>query len=239
MSSPTTSDTQHAQETLSPTARQLFDVYPELAKAKQPEWLEILNNGKLVEFPSKSMLMTAGSACDSFLLMLQGTLRIFQIAEDGREVTLYRTNPGHICMMSLNSLINNKPFKAYAKTETAVSALMLSANEFHSAMQITEQFRTLVLANMMNSVCEMIHTFYNTAFETLDMRLACLLGRLFERTGSDTLNITHQELAQELGTSREVVSRLLKKLENKQCITLSRGQIRMGENKSFTGNGLL
>ena len=81
----------------------------------------------------------------------------------------------------------------------------------------------------------MMNTFYDTAFETLDMRLACLLGRLFEREGTDTLNITHQELALELGTSREVISRLLKKLERRECVVLARGQIRVGQNKEIPG----
>jgi CRP/FNR family transcriptional regulator len=67
------------------------------------------------------------------------------------------------------------------------------------------------------------------------MRLACFLGRLFERNNSDTLDITHQELAQELGTSRETISRLLKKLEQQECIILRRGQILIGENKQMPG----
>lgn len=221
---------------LSATAQQLFAVYPELAGADQPAWLDILDQARLVEFPARSTLMTAGAPCDAFLLMLEGSLRLYQIADDGREVTLYRTNPGHICLMSLNSLIHNKPFRANAVTETDIRALMLSAEQFHRAMQVSEQFRNLVLSNLMNTVCEMVDTFYDTAFQTLDMRLACLLGRLFERAGTDTLRITHQELAQDLGTSREVVSRLLKKLEQSQCIRLSRGQIKLGENRSLPGS---
>ena len=80
-----------------------------------------------------------------------------------------------------------------------------------------------------------IKSFHDTAFQPLEMRLACLLGRLFERAGSDTLDIIHQELAQELGTSRETISRLLKKLEQQECIILKRGQILMGENKQMPG----
>ncbi|HID48932.1 MAG TPA: Crp/Fnr family transcriptional regulator [Chromatiales bacterium] len=220
---------------LSDTVQQLFAVYPELADADQPEWLDILEQARLVEFPAHSTLMTAGAPCDAFLLMLEGNLRLYQIADDGREVTLYRTNPGHICLLSLNSLIHDKPFRANAVTETDIRALMLSAEQFHRAMQASEQFRNLVLSNLMNTVCAMVDTFYDTAFQTLDMRLACLLGRLFERAGSNTLHITHQDLAQDLGTSREVVSRLLKRLEHNHCIRLSRGRIELGENRSLPG----
>ena len=93
----------------------------------------------------------------------------------------------------------------------------------------------LILSSLADTVCTMVQTFYDTVFEPLDTRLACLLGRLFERAGSDTLEITHLELSQELGTTREVVSRLLKKLEQQDCIILKRGKILLGTNKNMPG----
>ena len=112
---------------------------------------------------------------------------------------------------------------------------MFSAEQFHRAMKVSDAFRMLILSSLVDTVCTMVQTFYDTAFEPLDMRLACLLGRLFERNNADTLDVTHQELSQELGTSREVVSRLLKKLEQQECIVLKRGQILMGTNKNLPG----
>ena len=113
---------------------------------------------------------------------------------------------------------------------------MFSAEQFHRAMKVSDAFRMLILSSLVDTVCTMVQTFYDTAFEPLDMRLACLLGRLFERAGSDSLDVTHQELSQGLGTSREVVSRLLKKLEQQECIILKRGQILMGTNKELPGS---
>lgn len=221
---------------ISPTVRQLFEIYPDLAVDAQPQWLELLENSQKVEMPAGMTLLSASDLCGGLMLLLEGTIRIYQLSEDGREITLYRINPGDICMMSLTSMVQGQPFRAYAVSETPFTALMVDGDAFQQAMAVSPAFRQRILSSLVNSVGEMMDTFYDTAFQTLDMRLACLLGRLFERTGSDTLNITHNDLAQELGTSREVISRLLKKLERRECVILSRGQIKIGENRELPGS---
>lgn len=218
------------------TQRLLCELYPELGSEKHPEWIAILRRAQISDAPANTILATAGSQCKGFMLLLDGTVRIFQDAEDGREMTLYRIQQGDICLMSLNSLLHHKPFRANAKSETNVKMLMINEKDFHAAMGVSEPFRTIMLTSLVDTVCTMVQSCYDTAFEPLDMRLACLLGRLFERAGSTTLNVTHQALSQELGTSREVVSRLLKKLEQQECIVLKRGQILIGENKTMPGN---
>ena len=212
---------------------QLYELYPELANESNPEWKAVLDRAQLVETSSNTILATVGSLCTGFMLLLDGTVRVYQDAVDGREMTLYRINPGDTCLMSLNSLLHNKPFRANAKSETSVRMLMVSARDFHTAMGASDAFRIIMLTSLVDTVCTMVHSFYDTAFEPLDMRLACLLGRLFERTGSEVLSVTHQELSQELGTSREVISRLLKKLEQQECVVLKRGQIILGDNKNL------
>jgi len=103
-------------------------------------------------------------------------------------------------------------------------------------MGVSEHFRKLVLSSLARSVSEIMIAFHNTAFERLDMRLACLLGQLFERAQSDTIRITHHEIALELGSTREVVSRILKQLEQQGCLVLSRGQIQLNPNQSLPGS---
>ncbi len=215
--------------------RQLYKLYPQLADEQSADWLTILNNTQMMDAPTDTALATAGSNCSNFMLLLDGEVRIYQDDENGREMTLYRISPGGVCLMSLNSLIHDRPFRANAKSETDISMILFSAAEFHKAMKVSDAFRMLILSSLVDTVCTMVQSFYDTAFEPLDMRLACLLGRLFERAGTDSLDITHQELSQELGTTREVVSRLLKKLEQQECIVLKRGKILVGENKQMPG----
>lgn len=215
--------------------RQLHKLYPQLADEQSTDWLNILNNTQMMNAPADTALATAGSNCTNFMLLLEGAVRIYQDDENGRVMTLYRISPGDVCLMSLNSLIHDRPFRANAKAETDISMILFSAEAFHKAMKVSDAFRMLILSSLVDTVCTMVQSFYDTAFEPLDMRLACLLGRLFERAGADSLDITHQELSQELGTTREVVSRLLKKLEQQECIVLKRGKILIGENKQMPG----
>ena len=224
-----------ATKTRASSIDQLYKLYPQLADEQSADWLTILNNAQMMDAPTETPLATTGSNCTNFMLLLDGTVRIYQDDENGREMTLYRIAPGDVCLMSLNSLIHDRPFRANAKSETSISMILFSATDFHRAMKVSDAFRMLILSSLVDTVCTMVQSFYDTAFEPLDMRLACLLGRLFERKGSDSLDITHQELSQELGTTREVVSRLLKKLEQQECIVLKRGKILIGENKQMPG----
>jgi len=224
-----------ASESHVSSIRQLYKLYPSLAEEQSADWLSILNKTQITDVPAGTSLASAGSSCTNFMLLLDGAVRIYQDDENGREMTLYRIAPGGVCLMSLNSLIHERPFRANAKAETDISMILFSAEEFYKAMKVSDAFRMLILSSLVDTVCTMVQSFYDTAFEPLDMRLACLLGRLFERAGSDSLDITHQELSQELGTTREVVSRLLKKLEQQDCIILKRGKILVGENKEMPG----
>lgn len=214
---------------------QLYALYPQLAEEANEAWTDILNRSQLVECPENIMLATAGSTITGFMVLLDGTVRVHQKTDDAREITLYRINPGDVCLMSMNSLLHDKPFKANATSETPAKMLMISAADFHEAMDASRAFRNLILSNLVDSMCLMAQSLYDTAFEPLDTRLACLLGRLFERSGSQPINVTHQKLSNELGTSREVISRLLKKLEQQGCISLKRGQIVIGDNREMLG----
>jgi CRP/FNR family transcriptional regulator len=187
----------------------------------------IMDMVQYVPIPAETVLLSEADPCTRFLFLFEGTVRIYQHAQDGRELTLYRLHPGDVCVMSLNSLLYHRPFNAVAKAETDLQAAALSESDFHYAMANIGGFREHVLKKTSDRFCDVLTLMQDTAFKRLDMRLACLLGSLFERAGSDTLKITHQELARELGTTREVVSRTLKEFERQKCITLSRGQIRV------------
>ncbi len=215
--------------------RKLYELYPKLSDDQSTNWQAVLDNAHILNVPADTVLAAAGTACTDFMLLLDGTVRIYQDAEDGREMTLYRIAPGDACLMSLNSLLHDRPFRANASAETDISLILFKVEDFQEAMRVSEAFRMLILTSLADTVCTIVQNFYTTAFEPLDMRLACYLGRLFERRQSDSLDITHQELSQELGTTREVVSRLLKKLEQQQCIVLKRGKILVGENRQMPG----
>lgn len=208
-------------------SERLRNAYPALADIEEPAWLDILDRARPIKVPANTLFLKDGERCEGFVLLLEGVVRVYQLAKDGRTVTLYRVTPGGICILSLNSLIQTQPFTAFAETESAVSGLGISSRDFLTAMRLSESFSRHMLGKLVEHYRDLMSLIEGTVFNRLDMRLACLLGSLFERARSDTLVITHQELANELGTSREVISRILKEFERQRCIRLSRGQIQL------------
>jgi len=134
---------------------------------------------------------------------------------------------GGLCALSLNSMLQNFTFNAIAETESDVTALVISEDEFKATMNGSETFRNYVLSSLTERLCETMYLLQDTAFNHLNMRLACMLGGLFERNQGALLKITHQDLAHELGTTREVISRILKEFEKQNCVKLSRGRIEL------------
>ena len=207
----------------------LFEIFPQLVDEQNHEWLEVLKNAKAYQLPAGTMLASTGTICNEFMLILDGSVRVFQHADDGREVTLYRIGTGDICLMSLNSVLHERPFRGNACSETEITVLAFDVDDFHTAMKVSDDFRTFVLIHLVDTVCGMVHMFHDTTFKPLKTRLGVLLADLFEGSVTNVLNVTHQDLAQELGSSREVISRLLKKMEQSEYIVLKRREILPGK----------
>jgi len=206
---------------------ELNKTYPELSGIDDPLWLETIEQAKAMSVTADTTLFSNSATCNNFMFILEGTIRIYQTAADGREITLYRVEAGDLCILSLNSLLKKKSFNAIAVTESPVKALALSSDNFKNMMNSSQMFRDYVINILTERLCETIYMVQDTAFNHLNMRLACMLGSLFERNKGSTLKITHQEIALELGTTREVISRILKDFERQNCVRLSRGQIEL------------
>ncbi len=207
--------------------QKLNTIYPQLADIKDKIWLDTIEHARALDAAPNTTLFSGTASCNNFMLILEGTIRIYQTAEDGREITLYRVEAGELCILSLNSLLKNKSFNAIALTESDVTALVISSDSFKAIMNKIEAFRNYVISTLTERLCETIYLIQDTAFNNLNMRLACMLGSLFERNKGPVLKITHQELAFELGTTREVISRILKEFEKQNCVKLSRGSIEL------------
>ncbi len=222
-------NTQKSLEDASKICRfqKINSTYTELADIRDRIWLDAIDNARLLETNPDTTLFSGNATCNNFMLILEGTIRIYQTAKDGREITLYRVEAGGLCVLSLNSLLRNQSFNAIAITESNVRALVISSTSFKIMIDKISPFRNYVLSTLTERLCETIYLIQDTAFNHLNMRLACILDNLFERGPTLTLKITHQELASELGTTREVISRILKDFEKQNCIKLSRGYIKL------------
>lgn len=148
-------------------------------------------------------------------------MRVYKVGENGRELTLYRLEASESCVLTASCILSNSHFPALAVTETAVRAALIPAPILR---RWTEQYgiwREYVFGLMAQRLATVITTVEEIAFRRVDVRIANFLVQ----HSSNTLAITHQEIAAELGTAREVVSRILKDYEREQLVALSRGTI--------------
>jgi CRP/FNR family transcriptional regulator len=200
-------------------------VLPQLELSADEIACRLLDNASIISLPENTTVFQQGDACKNYLIVLEGKVKVFTRAENGREILLYRLGQGDSCVLTTSCLISNKNYPAEGMTETAVSALAIPVAQFNNALQQSATFRELVFSAFSLHLSELITLVEEVAFGKLDVRLAKLLLR--QRDAQDTLASTHQNIATELGTAREVVSRQLKELETKGYIEIHRGNIKI------------
>lgn len=160
-----------------------------------------------------------------FILIANGSVKVSQTGQSGREIILYRIEGGDSCILTTSCLLSGEHYNAEAITETEVTALLLPATSFNELIAKSVVFRQMVFANYATRIASLIHLVEEVTFEKIDSRLAQKLLRLAD--AEETLEATHQSLATELGSAREVISRHLKEFDRKGWIEVSRGQIKL------------
>jgi CRP/FNR family transcriptional regulator len=201
----------------------VFDLYPQLGSVADPCWREIISASQVITLSAEKSVFRTGDSCRFFLLLLEGSIRVQKLTEDGHEITLYRVHPGEICELTTACLLAGKSYPAEAITETPVRALQVPKKYFENALVTAEAFREFVFSSIDRGMGSLINLVEDVAFGALDKRLAQRLLKM--RNADEEVETTHQALAVELGTAREVVSRLLKEFERRNWVNLKRGRI--------------
>jgi CRP/FNR family transcriptional regulator, anaerobic regulatory protein len=214
-------------KTLTNTLEELKVQYPEVSELLNSDVSGIFKSARRSKIPAGTRLFRESEKCKNFMWLLDGSVRVFKNSSGGREITLYRVDPGELCVLSIQSLLSGDGFPAEAIAETELLGLTLTQADFDNAVDNSKVFRSYMLRELSQRIGDVVQLVSEVTFQRLDLRLACILGQLFERSGGDPLSITHAQLARELGTTREVISRILKELECQDCIELSRGEIRL------------
>jgi CRP/FNR family transcriptional regulator len=187
---------------------------------------ELLKIGTIVEFGEGQMLMRTGQYFKSSIIILDGTVKLYREGEEGEEFFLYYLEKGNACAMSLICGIRNEASQLKAKAVTPVEALVIPLQYMDQLMKNHQNWYYFVLENYRTRFEELLQVVDQVAFHSMDEKLEFYLKRQFQNFKTDTINITHQEIADDLNSSREVVSRLLKKLEARNRISISRNAIK-------------
>ena len=195
-------------------------LYPALAQV-QPSLDELSPGLVPMSVPTGTVLFSENAPCQGFPLVLAGEVKVSRNSGDGRSLELYRVVPGELCLVSSACLFRTQPMSAHGVTTKPTTLLLVAPDIFQRWLE-TPAFRDEVLGLFAERMADLTSLVDAVAFHKLDRRLAgALLGR------GPQLNLTHQALADDLGTVREIITRLLRRFEREGWVALGREQIQI------------
>ncbi len=200
------------------------DLFPTLDSGDR-QTQSVLDSARLVTMPADQPVFRVGSHCDNYVLLLEGSVRVQVIGENGREAVLYRVLPGQSCVLTTCCILSGDDYPVEGFTESPVRALLVTRPAFGDALESAPAFRRFVFANLGKRIADVITRMEEVAFRPIERRLAAFL--LSRTDDAGTIKATHQEIAVELGTAREVVSRHLKRLESSGLVELGRSTVQL------------
>lgn len=204
------------------TPKDFLKAFPLFRKGSDNLVRELLSSGQVKAFPAGMNIYSEGDACSAIAFVLAGEVRVYKTGETGREITLYEIGPGETCILNASCLLSGTSYPAHAVTSEEGSMLLVPAPDFRRMVAEHESLRDFVFALLSQRLSLVMELIEEVAFARMDRRL---IDYLVEKSENNKLEITHQKIASGLGTSREVVSRLLKDFERKKLVRLSRNAI--------------
>jgi CRP/FNR family transcriptional regulator len=204
-----------------------LDSFPPLRRLPAALQADLAAGSRVVELPAGSRIFRPGQGPENFLLVLDGVVRVSQVSEGGREIVLYRVAAGESCTLTTACLVGEEEYQADGVAETAVRAVAVPRRLFDAMVAGSGEFRRFVFAAFGRRLTSLLRVIEDVAFARIEVRLAQRLLLLDDGTGR--IAATHQELANELGSAREVVSRQLTEWKRRGLIRSQRGVVEIAD----------
>jgi CRP/FNR family transcriptional regulator len=204
------------------TKNDLIKTFPVFRKSSDVLVNNLLASASRHNVPAGKQMYSEGDDCSAIAFVLSGEIRVFKTGQTGREITLYEIGPGETCILNASCILSGRSYPANAVVLTDVDVLLVPSAAFRRLVDEHEQMRDFVFTLLSRRLSDVMELVEEVAFGRMDERL---MEYLIEKSEDGKLETTHQKIAGDLGTSREVVSRLLKDLERKQTVRLSRNSI--------------
>lgn len=190
---------------------------------------ELIVNEFNINYAKKSLpkgvaIFHEGDSCEGVPFVVKGCIRVSKIGKNGKEMSVYRVNAGETCILSVMSILTNEPYPLTAIVEEDAEAFIIPYEEFKKLMGASSDFQDYIYKTIMYRFQEVIKVMDEVIFHSTDERIIKFLLKYTENDG-DMIEATHVKIAMEIGTAREVVSRLLKEMERKGWVHLSRGKV--------------
>lgn len=176
------------------------------------------------KFSEGETIFHEGERCAGVPFVIKGCIRISKIGKNGKEMTVYRVNAGETCILTVTSILSNQPYPLTAIVEEEAEAIIIPYLDFKLLMEANSNLQEYIYKTISQRFLEVIKIIDEVVFQSIDDRLAKFLLRYSQNEG-DLIETTHDKIAAEIGTAREVVSRLLKEMERKGWIKLARGKV--------------
>jgi len=176
-----------------------------------------------------------GDQCKQIALIGIGSVRVYKTGESGREITLYHVMPGETCVLSVSRFLGEKNYPANAIVESETEAVVIDSGFFRRCIDSKQEVRKFVFSTLAMRLTNVLSLLEEITFNRVDQRLSEYLLKNFTngKRESRSINTTHEQIALELGTAREVISRFLKELERMGTIEISRGMIVLKDKKKL------
>ena len=193
----------------------------------QEEQDALLDNTTLKHYPKGTNLHSGESDCVGLFLIKSGTLRAYMLSESGKEITLYRLTQGDMCVLSASCVLSTITFDVHVDTQEDTELLLIRASFFEALSEHNLYVECWAYKLATQRFSDVMWAMQQILFMSMDKRLAVFLWDEASKTGSDTLTITHEQVARYMGSAREVVTRVLKYFASEGIVELSRGGIKI------------
>ncbi len=203
-----------------PSAFPARDTVPLLRNLPEPWRLRLAASARPWHAPAGALLFEVGDACRDLALLASGAVRVVRPLTSGQDILLYRLHPGELCVISTSCFLGNAPYPARGIVEHEARGLVLDGALVHEAVATCAPFRELLFGSLAGRLGGLMALLEELVARRLDRRLAALLV-----AQAPAVRATHQQLADELGSAREVVSRLLESFEARGYVRLHRARV--------------
>lgn len=210
-----------------PIYREIFPFWETISDADRDY---ICQNSYSIAY-SKGKKIYDGSECSGVILVRSGSLRLYMMSDEGKEITLYRLHKGDLCMLSASCVLNAITFDVFLNAEQDSQCYVINGPAFEAVSQRNPNIRIFALETAVSRFSDVMWVMQQILFMSMDKRLAIFLSDESVRTGSDTITLTHEQIARYMGSAREVVSRMLKYFASEGIVKVFRGGVTILDKK--------
>ena len=208
-----------------------FPFWDELSQIEKETFV---NSSQYISF-RKGTNIHNGNECTGIILIRTGSLRLYILSDEGKEITLYRLFPGEMCMLSASCVLNNITFDVFVDAEENSECIVVGGCAYAALSERCDAAKIFALETALSRFSDVMWVMQQILFMSMDKRLAIFLLDEISKTGGDTVHLTHEQIAKYMGSAREVVTRMLKYFSSEGIVELSRGGITVKDVKRLRG----